>query len=107
MKTHIVRIGNSKGIRIPKLLRAQAQLPEDVALHAEPGRLVVRVARGCRFGWAERQRQCAPLGKTAWIILRQRGVGQFRKTLEVAVAFDSRSVAEHCGVTHILTAGDT
>ena len=53
MKTRIVRIGNSKGIRVPKVLLDQAQLPEEVELHAEPGRIVVRAARGPRFGWAE------------------------------------------------------
>ena len=52
MKTRIIRVGNSKGIRVPKVLLDQAQLPEDVELHAEPGRLVVQAARGPRFGWA-------------------------------------------------------
>lgn len=52
-KTRIVRIGNSRGIRVPKLLLDQAQLPEEVELHAEPGRLVVRAARRPRTGWAE------------------------------------------------------
>lgn len=52
-KTRIVRIGNSRGIRVPKGLLDQAQLPEDVELEAEHGRLVVRAARGPRAGWAE------------------------------------------------------
>ena len=52
-KTRIVRIGNSRGIRVPKGLLEQAQLPEEVELQAEPGRLVVRAARGPRAGWAE------------------------------------------------------
>lgn len=52
-KTRIVRIGNSQGIRVPKPLLDQAQLPEEVEVYAEPGRLVVRAARGPRFGWAE------------------------------------------------------
>jgi antitoxin MazE len=51
-KTRIVRIGNSQGIRIPKGLLEQAQLPEEVELQAEHGRLVVRAARGPRAGWA-------------------------------------------------------
>jgi antitoxin MazE len=51
-KTRIVRIGNSRGIRVPKSLLEAAQLPEEVELHAEPGRLVVRAARGPRDGWA-------------------------------------------------------
>jgi antitoxin MazE len=55
-KTRIVRIGNSRGIRVPKPLLDQAQLPEEVELYVEPGRLVVRAAHGPRFGWAEAAR---------------------------------------------------
>lgn len=55
-KTRIVRIGNSRGIRVPKPLLDQAQLPEELEIYAEPGRLVVRAARGPRFGWAEAAR---------------------------------------------------
>ena len=54
--TRIIRIGNSRGIRVPKALLEQAQLPEEVELHAEPGRLVVRAARRMREGWAEAAR---------------------------------------------------
>ena len=60
--TRIIRIGNSRGIRVPKALLEQAQLPEEVELHAEPGRLVVRAARRMREGWAEAAR-----------LMRQRG----------------------------------
>lgn len=52
-KTRIVRIGNSRGIRVPKMLLEQAQLPEEVELRAEHGRLIVRAAQGPRAGWAE------------------------------------------------------
>jgi antitoxin MazE len=55
-KTRIVRIGNSRGIRVPRPLLEQAQLPEEVELYAEPGRLIVRAARGRRHGWAEAAR---------------------------------------------------
>ena len=51
-KARIVRIGNSRGIRVPKSLLDQAQLPEEVELQAEHGRLVIRAARGPRSGWA-------------------------------------------------------
>jgi antitoxin MazE len=51
--SRIVRIGNSRGIRVPKALLEQAQLPDEVELQAEPGRLVVRAARRPRAGWAE------------------------------------------------------
>ncbi len=51
-KTRIVRIGNSRGIRVPKDLLDQAQLPDVVEPQAERGRLVVRSAHGPRAGWA-------------------------------------------------------
>jgi antitoxin MazE len=51
-KARIVRIGNSRGIRIPRALLVEADLPEEVELHAEPGRLVVQGARHPRSGWA-------------------------------------------------------
>ncbi len=50
--TRIVRIGNSRGIRVPKLLLDQAALPDEVELRAEPGRLVVSAAQRPRAGWA-------------------------------------------------------
>lgn len=51
-KTRIVRIGNSRGIRIPKTMLEEAALPDEVELHAEPGRLVVEAVRHARKGWA-------------------------------------------------------
>ena len=53
IRTRIVRIGNSQGFRVPKALLEQAQLPEEVELSAQPGRLLVRGARRARAGWAE------------------------------------------------------
>jgi antitoxin MazE len=55
-KTRIVRIGNSRGIRVPKILLDQADLPEEVELRAEPGRLVVSAAARPRAGWAAKAR---------------------------------------------------
>jgi antitoxin MazE len=52
-RTRIIQIGNSKGIRVPKVLLEHAQLPEEVELQAENGRLIVRAARHARSGWAE------------------------------------------------------
>jgi len=52
-KTRIVRIGNSHGIRVPKLLLERANLPNDVVARAVPGRLVVSAARRPRAGWAK------------------------------------------------------
>ncbi|HSC08300.1 MAG TPA: AbrB/MazE/SpoVT family DNA-binding domain-containing protein, partial [Steroidobacteraceae bacterium] len=55
-KTRIVRIGNSRGIRVPKLLLDQAALPDEVELRAEPGRIVVSAASRARSGWAAKAR---------------------------------------------------
>jgi antitoxin MazE len=50
--TRIVRIGNSRGIRVPKLLLEQAALTGEVEIQAEPGRLVVSGVKRPRAGWA-------------------------------------------------------
>lgn len=53
MRSRIVRIGNSQGVRLPKLLIEQAGLVEDVELSAEAGRIVIAAAHPTRAGWAE------------------------------------------------------
>ena len=56
IKTRIIRIGNSRGIRVPKLLLDQAALPDEVELRSEPGRIVVSAASRPRTGWAAKAR---------------------------------------------------
>lgn len=56
-KTRLVPIGNSRGIRIPKALLEQAQLPEELELHAQPGRLVAVGAKSPRSGWSAAARK--------------------------------------------------
>ncbi|MEO7966390.1 MAG: AbrB/MazE/SpoVT family DNA-binding domain-containing protein [Gemmatimonadaceae bacterium] len=65
MKTRIVRVGNSRGIRIPKLLLDQAGLDENVELHAEPGRIVIQATTQPRAGWAEAAQRMAARGDDA------------------------------------------
>ena len=62
-RTRIVRIGNSRGIRVPKMLLEHAQLPDEVELQAEQGRLIVRAARGARAGWAEAAKRMRARGE--------------------------------------------
>lgn len=57
MKSRIVQIGNSRGIRLPKVLIEEAQLEEDVELEAEPGRIVIRRGSRPRAGWAATARR--------------------------------------------------
>lgn len=65
MKARIVRVGNSRGIRIPKPLLEQAGLDDDVELHAEPGRIVIESATRPRAGWAEAARAMVARGDDA------------------------------------------
>ncbi|MBA3498077.1 MAG: AbrB/MazE/SpoVT family DNA-binding domain-containing protein [Gemmatimonadales bacterium] len=53
MKTRIVRIGNSRGVRLPKLLLDQTGLPDEVELEAHGNSLIIRPIRAPRAGWAE------------------------------------------------------
>jgi antitoxin MazE len=53
MKTHLIRIGNSRGVRLPKPLIEEAGLTDAVELRVRDGAIVIaRVARA-RSGWAE------------------------------------------------------
>lgn len=52
MRASIVRIGNSRGLRIPKALLEQLGIGDSVDLTVEAGRLVVRPLRYPREGWA-------------------------------------------------------
>ena len=53
MKTHLVRIGNSRGIRLPKPLIIQAGLTDEVELHIQDGAILIENASSPRTGWAE------------------------------------------------------
>jgi len=59
MKARIVRIGNSRGVRLPKPLIEQAGLGEEVELHVQEGAIVIRTATQPRAGWAEAARRLA------------------------------------------------
>ena len=62
MKTRIVKIGNSQGVRIPKILLERSNLPEEVEIEAQDNQLVIRSARRPRQGWAEAFRAMAERG---------------------------------------------
>ncbi len=53
MKTRIIRIGNSQGIRIPKPILAQAGLTDEVELRVTAEGLVIEAADTTRAGWEE------------------------------------------------------
>ncbi len=62
LKTRLVRIGNSQGIRIPKDLVHELRLGKEVEVAVEERRLVIRSAHRPRAGWAGQFRRMARNG---------------------------------------------
>jgi antitoxin MazE len=65
MKARIVRIGNSRGVRIPKALLDQAGLKEHVEIEAKKGLLIIKPAKSARAGWHEAFARMAERGDDA------------------------------------------
>ncbi|MGJ3245838.1 MAG: AbrB/MazE/SpoVT family DNA-binding domain-containing protein [Elainellaceae cyanobacterium] len=61
-KTHIVKIGNSKGIRIPKTLLEQLNFKDKVELEVQHNQLIVRSPSKPRQDWDEQFRAMARRG---------------------------------------------
>lgn len=51
VKSRIIKIGNSQGIRIPKPLLDQSALGEEVELEVQGDRIVIRPSQSARHGW--------------------------------------------------------
>jgi len=63
IKTRIVRIGNSQGIRIPKLLLDQTNFGNEVELELQENRIVIRSSKSSRQGWEEQFKMMAEQGE--------------------------------------------
>ena len=53
MKAKLVRIGNSRGVRLPKPIIEQVGLLDEVELVVRDGAVVISAAQPARHGWAE------------------------------------------------------
>lgn len=53
IRTRIVKIGNSQGIRIPKLLLEQSGIHTEVEIEVHGDHLTIRTAPRLRSGWDE------------------------------------------------------
>ncbi len=53
MKAGIVRIGNSKGIRIPKVILEQVKIKDEVDLKIVNNQIVISPVKRPRQGWEE------------------------------------------------------
>ncbi len=51
IRTRIVKIGNSQGVRIPKLLLEQSGIHAEVEIEVQGDHLIIRTAPRSRAGW--------------------------------------------------------
>jgi antitoxin MazE len=58
MLAHLIAIGNSRGVRLPKTILDQAGLKDDVDITVTNGAVIIRPARSARAGWAEAAKSC-------------------------------------------------
>ncbi len=63
MKAKLIRIGNSRGIRLPKPLILQAGLGDDVDLQVQNDSIIISRVRHPRSGWADAARQTTARGE--------------------------------------------
>ena len=69
MKTTIRKIGNSRGVVIPKPVLAQIGLEDEAEMTVEAGALVLRrPAKPVRSGWADAARKLAETGEDALVL---------------------------------------
>ena len=78
LRASIIRIGNSRGIRLPRSVLDECQLGATVELSVEGGVLVVRPVLSPRAGWDEAFAAMAEAGDDALL------------DAEVATAFDEQ-----------------
>ncbi len=53
LKARIIKIGNSHGVRIPKVWLEQLDLGEEVEMAVESDQIVIRPAHSPRDGWEQ------------------------------------------------------
>ncbi len=62
MRAHIVKIGNSRGIRIPKTLLDQTGIDDDVELEVDKTSIIIRPVSHPRSGWDDAFKAMAQKG---------------------------------------------
>lgn len=74
MLTNIVRIGNSKGIRIPARLLKECQIADQVDLEVEDGKIVIFPVSKPRKNWEASFKQMHQNGDDEFVIDEQLGL---------------------------------
>ena len=65
MRARLIQIGNSRGLRLPKLMIQQAGLGDEVELLAQYNSILIQGVREPRAGWGEAAQQLAERGEDA------------------------------------------
>ncbi len=68
MRSRIIKIGNSQGLRLPKPILEQAGIKKDVDIEIENGQIIVRPVKEVREGWDEAFRAMREQGDDELII---------------------------------------
>ncbi len=58
MRASLVKIGNSRGVRLPKAVIQAAGLEDGLDLEVRPGAVIIRNAERVRHGWADAAATC-------------------------------------------------
>jgi antitoxin MazE len=60
--TRLIKVGNSQGVRIPKVVLEQLQLTDTIELEIQGNQLIIRPGARPRAGWAEQFQRMAANG---------------------------------------------
>jgi antitoxin MazE len=63
VRTRLINIGNSKGVRLPKAIIEQAGLTTELEMEVSADAVVIRSARQTRQGWASAAAACREAGE--------------------------------------------
>lgn len=58
MRSQLIQIGNSRGIRLPKSVIEEAELGSELDLQVVDGAVIIRSTHTARKGWAEAAAVC-------------------------------------------------
>ncbi len=62
VRTRLIKIGNSQGLRIPKVILEQLHLSDEVELEVQENQLVIRSLLALRHNWDEQFQAMAASG---------------------------------------------
>ncbi len=68
MHIHLVKIGNSRGVRLPRAVIEEAGLEDVVELTVRKGVVTLATVRATRAGWADAARACHEAGDDGLVL---------------------------------------